>query len=107
MEIRDKIRQSLRESYGEFNTNLEHEYEEMLTKNLIIGKDNDRMAWLTYNQVILELKNSLKNSLITKKLQYMLTDNLNPNTACIEVIRDIRHPTKELERLYDKISKFY
>ena len=107
MDIRDRIREILRESYGGFNTSLEHEYEEMLTENLVFGKNDDRIAWLTYNQVILELKNSLKNSLITKKLQYMLTDNLNPNTACIEVIRDIRHPTKELERLYDKISKFY
>lgn len=106
MDIREKIREKLKEQYGDFSTHLEHEYENVVTENLASGKMVDKKAWITYNQVILELKNSLKDKLITKKLQYLLTDNLNPNTACIEVISEIQFKTKELERLYNKISNF-
>jgi hypothetical protein len=63
MNIRNKIRLALREQYGEFNTNLEHEYENTLTEKLILGGIEDQGLGTTYNQVILELKNSLKNTL--------------------------------------------
>ena len=106
MEIRDRIREKLKEQYGDFNTHLEHVYENVLTENLISGKMVDKRAWITYNQVILELKNSLKDKLTTKKLQYLLTDNLNPNVACIEVISEVQFKTKELERLYNKIINY-
>jgi hypothetical protein len=45
MNIRNKIRLALREQYGEFNTNLEHEYENTLTEKLILGGIEDQRAW--------------------------------------------------------------
>lgn len=106
MDIKSRIKELLTEKYGPFETGLEHEYEMILTENLISGKLTKKQEWITYNQVILELKNSLKDTLKVKQLQYMLTDNLNPRNICIEVIEDVKHNTKELERLYDKISNF-
>ena len=107
MNIKSRIKELLTEKYGPFETDLEHEYEMVLTENLISGKLNTKKEWITYNQVILELKNSLKDTLRVKQLQYMLTDNLDPKNVCIEVIEDVKHNTKELERLYEKISNFY
>jgi hypothetical protein len=106
MDIKTKIRISLREQYGDFNTDLEHEYESKLTEILVIGDINNKRAWLTYNQVILELKHTLKNMLKVKELQYKLTDNVNPNEVCISVIEDVKSQTAELERLYNKIANF-
>lgn len=106
MNLKTKIRLVLKEHYGNFNTYLEHEYEIKLTENLIIGDIDDKRAWLTYNQVILELKNNLKDMLKVKELQYKLTENLNPNQVCIEVIETIQTKTPELERLYNKIKSF-
>lgn len=106
MNTKSRIRELLTEQYGPFESGLEHEYEMVLTQNLISGKLNKKKEWITYNQVMLELKNSLKDTLKVKQLQYMLTDNLNPKNVCIEVIEDVKHNTKELERLYDKISNF-
>jgi len=106
MDIKTKIRIALREQYGDFNTNLEHIYESKLTEILIIGDINKRRAWLTYNQVILELKHSLKNTLKVRELQYRLTDDSDPNEVCISVIEDIKSQTAELERLYNKIANF-
>lgn len=106
MSTKDKIRKALREQYGEFNTYLEHQYENTLTENLIIGNLKNKKAWVTYNQVILELKHTLKNILKVRELQYKLTDDLNPNEVCIEVIEDVKNKTPELERLYYKISNF-
>lgn len=106
MNIKDKIRGVLREHYGDFNSHLEHEYENKLTENLIIGNNEKKQAWVTYNQVILEFKNNLKNMLKVKELQYKLTENLNPNDVCIEVIESYQHKTPELERLYNKIKNF-
>jgi hypothetical protein len=104
MDIKTKIRKVLREHYGEFNTYLEHEYENKLTEILIIGDMDNKKAWVTYNQVILELKNTLKDMLKVKELQYKLTENLNPNEACIEVIENLKTKTPELERLCYKIK---
>ena len=106
MDIKTKIRESLKEQYGDFNTNLEHEYETKLTEILIIGDIDKKRAWLTYNQVILELKHTLKNMLKVKELQYKLTDDVNPNEVCISVIEDVKTQTPELERLYNKIANF-
>lgn len=106
MDIKAKIRITLREQYGDFNTNLEHEYETKLTENLAIGDIDNKRAWLTYNQVILELKHTLKNMLKVKELQYKLTDDVNPNEVCISVIEDVKTQTPELERLYNKIANF-
>lgn len=106
MELKEKIRLVLREHYGAFDTYLEHEYEDVLTENLILGDIEKKQAWVTYNQVILELKNTLKDTLKVKELQYKLTENSDPNEVCIEVIGQIRHQTPELDRLYNKIKNF-
>jgi hypothetical protein len=106
MELNTKIKLVLKEYYGDFNTNLEHEYEIKLTEKLVIGNLDNKRAWLTYNQVILELKNNLKDMLKVKELQYKLTDDLDPNIVCIEVIETLKTKTPELERLYNKIINF-
>jgi hypothetical protein len=106
MNIKRKIRAVLKEQYGEFKTVLEHEYENKLTENLIGGNLETKHAWATYNQVILELKHSLKDILKVKELQYKLTDDVNPNEVIIESIEEIKTYTPELERLYYKIKNF-
>ena len=106
MNLKAKIRKVLKEHYGEFNTNLEHEYESKLTENLIGGSSEKKKEWITYNQVILELKHSIKDMLKVKELQYKLTENINPNEVCIEVIEPLKDQSPELERLYYKIRNF-
>jgi len=106
MDIRAKIRSVLREHYGNFETFLEHEYEDKVVSNLAEGNLKDKDAWATYNQVILELKHSIKDNLKVKELQYKLTENTDPNRVCIEVIRDVKNLTPELNRLYHKIKNF-
>ncbi len=106
MDLKTKIRQALKEHYGEFNTMLEHMYEVKLTENLIIGDIEKKREWLTYNQVMLELKNTLKDMLKVKELQYKLTENSDPNEVCIEVMESVKTRNPELERLYNKIKNF-
>jgi molybdopterin converting factor small subunit len=106
MDIRAKIRSVLREHYGEFETFLEHEYEHKVVSNLAEGTPKDKNAWATYNQVMLELKHSIKDNLRVKELQYKLTENTDPNRVCIEVIREVKNLTPELNRLYHKIKNF-
>jgi hypothetical protein len=104
--LKSNIRQLLREHYGDFVTNLEHQYETKLTENLILGSINKKKEWITYNQVVLEVKNSLKDNLRVKELQYKLTENINPNDVCIEILEDIKDVNSELQRLYYKIKNF-
>jgi hypothetical protein len=104
MDLKFKIKSLLREHYGSFDTYLEHKYENTITENLMTGTTKIRQAWVTYNQVVLELKNSLKNTLKVKELQYKLTENSDPNEMCIEVITDVKDTTPELQRLYEKIK---
>jgi len=106
MDIRGKIKQLLREQYGDFNTHLEHIYEDKITENLATGSKHRKEEWATYNQVILELKHSIKDHLRVKELLYKLTDNGDPNMVCMEVIKEIKNPSPELERLYNKIMNF-
>jgi len=106
MDIRAKIREALREQYGEFETRLEHVYENAVIDNLASNNKKKKEAWSTYNQVVLELKHSIKDNLKVKELQYKLTDEGNLNEVCIEVIRDVEKPSVELERLYIKIMNF-
>ena len=63
MNMRDKIRNVLKEHYGDFDSILERQYEIKLTSNLLDGSLDNKRAWVTYNQVILELKYSLKDML--------------------------------------------
>lgn len=104
--LKDKIRLVLVENYGPFNSILEHQYEDMLTEKLIGENIENKKAWITYNQVILELKYSLKDTLRVKELQYKLTENMNPNNVCIEVIEEVKDYNLELKRLYNKIKNF-
>ena len=108
MNLRGKIKDELNKVYGEFNTYLECEYEktfieklekESLDKHLTESEIEIRRAWLTYNQVLVELKHNIKDNLKVKELQYRLTDDENPNNACIEVIQNISSRTEELDRL--------
>lgn len=104
MNLKIKIRDVLKEYYGEFNSFLEIEYENKLTENLIIGDYKTKNAWATYNQVILELKFSLHDNLKVKQLQYNLTENSDPNLECLKVIEEVEILTPELTRLYEKIK---
>jgi hypothetical protein len=104
--LKSKIREKLREVYGPFNTYLEHEYENKLTDNLFNGDSKLKREWITYNQVILELKHNIKDGIKVKELQYKLTEDSPPNEACIEVIYDIKNLSPELYRLYNKINNF-
>lgn len=106
MNLKTKIRKALREHYGEFDSLLEHQYESKLTKFLIDGDIEDKRAWLTYNQVILELKHSLKDNLRVKELQYKLTEESDPNDVCISIMESVINRTPELDRLYQKIMNF-
>jgi len=106
MDLKTKIRLVLKEHYGSFETILEHQYEDKLTENLVKGSFTKRQEWATYNQVILELKNSINDMLKVKELQYKLTDVGEPNEIIIEVIENVKTLTPELERLYYKIKSF-
>lgn len=106
MELRDKIRFKLREAYGEFETYLEGTYEQYLTENIYSSTIDNKKKWITYNQVILELKHNLKDMLKVKELQYKLTETTNPNNTCIEVLSGLENMTPELDRLYHKIKNF-
>jgi hypothetical protein len=106
MNIKGRIKAVLEQEYGEFDSYLENKYETRLTENLIGGSIKDKKAWITYNQVILELKHSIKDQLKVKELQYKLTEDINPNEVCIDIIKKVKNLTPELERLYYKILNF-
>lgn len=115
MDLRDKIKKELRESYGNFETYLEHKYEETMVEKLYEEHLNKRLssetldikrAWVTYNQVIIEFKNNLKDMIMVKKLQYRLTDVEDPKNIFIEILSETKERSPELERLYKKIIKF-
>ena len=106
MELKTKIRGKLREVYGDFQTYLEFKYEHQITENLISGCNESKQEWLTYNQVILELKHNLKDMLKVKELQYKLTESEEPRELCIDFMENLKTKTPELERLYYKIRNF-
>jgi hypothetical protein len=106
MDLKSKIREILKNQYGEFETILEHQYEDKLTETLIDGTMVLREEWVTYNQVVLELKHSIKDMMKVKELQYKLTEDTNPKEIIIEVIEDVKGMSPELERLYNKIKNF-
>ncbi len=100
------IRKALREAYGDFETLLEHNYEEILIKGLSESDFETKRKWATYNQVVLELKHNLRDELKVQELQYFLTDEKDPNQVCINVMEDIKESSPEIKRLYEKISNF-
>ena len=106
MELKTKIKSKLREVYGDFQTYLEYEYGNQITENLFSGTNESKEEWLTYNQVILELKHNLKDMLKVKELQYRLTESVQPREDCMDFMEGIKTKTPELERLYYKIRNF-
>ena len=106
MELKVKIRQVLNEQYGGFKSDLEHEYEIKLTENLMTKSIKKRKVWATYNQIILELKHSIKDMLKVKEIQYKLTDENSTNDSIVESVEGVKTFTPELERLYYKIKNF-
>lgn len=106
MRLKGKIKNALRESYGDFSTELENEYQNKVTDVLIEGSRLSKKEWVTYNQVILELKHNIKDNLRVRELLYRLTDKEDPNNACIDVIKEVETKSPELERLYYKIVNF-
>lgn len=106
MKLKGKIKKTLRESYGDFNTDLESEYQTKVMEVLIEGSRVRKSEWATYNQVILELKHNIKDNLRVRELLYRLTDKEDPNNACISVIKEVKNQSPELERLYYKIINF-
>jgi hypothetical protein len=102
--MKRKIRKVLREHYGEFQTKLEKDYESKIIENLQL--ESNRWEWATYNQLILELKNNIKDNLRLKELLYRITDKENPNDVCMDIISKINIHSPELDRLADKIRNF-
>ena len=106
MELKQKIKDKLREVYGTFDTYLEIEYENLIIEKLLNGNWNHKQEWATYNQLVLELKNNIKNMLKVRELQYNLTENILSKSRCLNIIEDIKNDSPELKRLYEKISNF-
>jgi len=113
--LRDKIKKELKDLYGGFETYLESKYEETIVEKLYEENLTGRLsseslsikkAWVTYNQVIIEFKHNIKDMVRVKELQYRLTDKEDPNDVCIEIIKEIKQRSPELERLYNKIMNF-
>ena len=105
--MKAKIKSALRGLYGNFDSLLETEYEQRIVERLLNESWEKKLEWATYNQVIFELKHSLKDEKEVKELQYWLTDKSDPRLVCISVIKDVKDRTPELQRLYDKINTFY
>ena len=104
VELIAKIQEILKKHYGEFDTYLENKYEEKMVTELLLGDSDKRFIWAVYNQVVLEVKNNLKDYLKVKELQYILTDDTDPRDNIIESIENIKEFTPELLRLYYTIK---
>lgn len=104
--MKTRIRELLKSQYGEYDSHLEEVYEHKILETLNTKNKKKAEAWLTYNQVVLELKHNIKDHLKLRELQYRLTDSENPNRACLDVLSDIKKNSPELERLYYKIMNF-
>jgi hypothetical protein len=105
MDLNSRIRSTLKENYGDFVSDLEIEYENKVTEKLLNGDLKDREIWLTYNQVVLELKHNLRDTISTKELLYKLTDDdVEYSEVCVEKISSLIVKSEELERLYYKLK---
>ena len=106
MELKQKIKDSLREVYGTFDTYLEIEYENLIIEKFLSDNWSHKRKWATYNQLVLELKNNINNIIKVRELQYTLTEDVLSKSNCLNVIEDIKNDSPELRRLYEKISNF-
>jgi hypothetical protein len=102
-----RIKRVLNEHYGDFNTTLELDYENIIADRLLNEVTYDKkLEWATYNQVVLELKHNLNDYQLVSELQYRLSDLEHPKRVCMEVITNSKTVTPELQRLYEKIVTF-
>lgn len=107
MQLKSRIEKELRSIYGsEFESYLEMRYKEIILKHLMSGDIELQAQWLTYNQVLVEIKNVIKDELRTKELLYMLTDDGLPNVSCVKIIDKMETINDELVRLRNKIINF-
>lgn len=106
MELKQKIKDKLREVYGTFDTYLEIEYENLIIEKFLSDNWSHKRKWATYNQLVLELKNNINNIIKVRELQYTLTEDVLSKSNCLNVIEDIKNDSPELRRLYEKISNF-
>jgi hypothetical protein len=104
--LEDRIKKVLREHYGDFTTVLELEYENKLITELLEENDHNRNKWATYNQVMLEFKENIKDITYLKELQFRLIDQEDPQSVCVELLENLEYKTPELDRLYHKIRNF-
>lgn len=104
MNNREDIKEALKTVYGEFTTYLECEYENVITDKIFLGDINEKRKWMTFNQVVLEIKNNIKDDTKVKELQYVLTEDTNQKESCLRIINNIKNKTPELERLYNKLN---
>lgn len=103
--MKAQIKKILDEAYGKFETELELEYASLLEKGISNEDWKVREKWATYNQIILELKHNMNDMISVKELQYKLTDNEQPEVACISILENIKR-NPELDRLYNKIIDY-
>ena len=102
----EKIKEILRKVYGEFNSYLEKKYEEKLVDILVNGTAYDKYKWITYNQILIELRLTKKDENITNELLYKLTEDGDPTKACVAFLDRLDKKNKELDRLYNKLINF-
>lgn len=104
--IKSIIKKSLKIDGKERLSQLEKDYENKLVKELSSKSIQQKRKWMTYNQLVIELKDNFHGRYY-KKLQYRLTDEAsNPRRSCIQTICELDHGTEEIERLYLKIKGF-
>lgn len=106
MELIDKIKKKLEESYGFFESDLERQYEDKLIEKLSDDDEMVRLQWSTYHQVVVEIKYNIRDILKLQELQYRLTEDTNPREVCIDLMMNMDDITSELSRLYEKIKGF-
>ena len=104
--MQTKIKAVLHECYGDFETSLETLYEDTIVENLLNDSWEHKQMWATYNQVVLELKDSQIHDHKYKELLFRLSNLEEPNKICIDIINESGVLTDELERLYYKINQF-
>lgn len=102
----EKIKEILRKVYGEFNSYLEKKYEEKLVDILVNGTAYDKYKWITYNQILIELRLTKKDENITNELLYKLTEDGDSTKACVAFLDRLDKKNKELDRLYNKLINF-
>ena len=102
----EKIKEILRKVYGEFNSYLEKKYEEKLVDILVNGTAYDKYKWITYNQILIELRLTKKDENITNELLYKLTEDGDPTKTCVAFLDRLDKKNKELDRLYNKLINF-